>query len=247
MKEEVFIDIHTHRWPPEGPWSVCCVPPARLAEVLAARGGGVGGHPRFSSGVHPWQAADAGADGALALLEQWADDPRVAAIGECGLDKYAPAPLARQLDVFARQARLAERAGKPLVVHCVGRVAELLALRRRIRPAQAWVVHGFRGKPQLAEELLRAGCALSFGERFNPASVRATPLERLFVETDESALPIADIYARVAGAKGCLPADLARAGARLLSEAASPSPSRGGDVDYFIGKGNSKPPLGGWG
>ena len=34
MKEAVFIDIHTHRWPPEGPWSVCCVPPARLAEVL---------------------------------------------------------------------------------------------------------------------------------------------------------------------------------------------------------------------
>ena len=121
MKEEVFIDIHTHRWPPEGPWSVCCVPPARLAEVLAARGGGVGGHPRFSSGVHPWQAADAGADGALALLEQWADDPRVAAIGECGLDKYAPAPLARQLEVLERQAWLAERVGKPLVVHCVGR------------------------------------------------------------------------------------------------------------------------------
>ena len=124
MKEEVFIDIHTHRWPPEGPWSVCCVPPARLAEVLAARGGGVGGHPRFSSGVHPWQAADAGADGDLALLEQWADDPRVAAIGECGLDKYAPAPLARQLEVLERQAWLAERVGKPLVVHCVGRVAE---------------------------------------------------------------------------------------------------------------------------
>ena len=152
--EDVFIDIHTHRWPPEGPWSVCCVPPARLAEVLAARGGGVGGHPRFSSGVHPWQAADAGADGDLALLEQWADDPRVAAIGECGLDKYAPAPLARQLEVLERQAWLAERVGKPLVVHCVGRVAELVALRRSIRPAQAWVVHGFRGKPQLAGELL---------------------------------------------------------------------------------------------
>ena len=195
---------------------MCCVPPARLAEVLAARGGGVGGHPRFSAGVHPWQAADAGADGALALLEQWADDPRVAAIGECGLDKYAPAPLARQLEVLERQAWLAERVGKPLVVHCVGRVAELVALRRSIRPAQAWVVHGFRGKPQLAGELLGAGCALSFGERFNPASVRATPLERLFVETDESPLPIVEVYARVAGAKGCPPADLARAGARLL-------------------------------
>ena len=216
MKEDVFIDIHTHRWPPEGPWSVCCVPPARLAEVLAARGGGVGGHPRFSAGVHPWQAADAGADGDLALLEQWADDPRVAAIGECGLDKYAPAPLARQLEVFGRQAWLAERVGKPLVVHCVGRVAELVALRRSIRPAQAWVVHGFRGKPQLAGELLGAGCALSFGERFNPASVRATPLERLFVETDESPLPIVEVYARVAGAKGCPPAHLARAGVKLL-------------------------------
>lgn len=216
MTEGVFIDIHTHRWPPEGRWSVCCVPPEGLARALAGQAGVGHWHALVSSGVHPWRAAEEGADDALALLEQWADDPRLVAIGECGLDKYAPAPLARQLDVFARQARLAERAGKPLVVHCVGRVAELLALRRRIHPAQAWVVHGFRGKPPLAEELLRAGCALSFGERFNPASVRVTPLERLFVETDESALPIADIYARVAEAKECPPADLAGAGARLI-------------------------------
>ena len=75
-------------------------------------------------------------------------------------------------------------------------------------PSQKWIVHGFRGKPQLAGQLLKAGIDLSFGEKFNPESIQITPIERLFIETDESAMPIERIYEQIARIRGCKINDL---------------------------------------
>ena len=113
----------------------------------------------------------------------------------------ADAPLPLQETFFERQARLADEAGKPLVIHLVKAVDELLRARRRLVPRVPWVIHGFRGKAPLAQELLRHGFYLSFGERFQEAALAAVPLSRLFIETDESPLPVADIYARAARAR----------------------------------------------
>ena len=45
---------------------------------------------------------------------------------------------------------ISERLSKPLILHIVKAYPEIIALRKSLRPAQPWIIHGFRGKPQLA-------------------------------------------------------------------------------------------------
>ena len=92
---------------------------------------------------------------------------------------------------------------KPLIIHCVKAFDSIIALHKEYRPQQAWIIHGFRGKPQLAEQLTRAGLSLSLGEHFNEESARIILAEKLFIESDESKVPIEEIYARIAKARGC--------------------------------------------
>lgn len=128
--------------------------------------------------------------------------PRVLAVGEAGLDKLAAAPLSLQVTIFESQALLAEESGKPLIIHLVKAVDELLKLKRRLRPAVPWIIHGFRGKAALAEEYLRHGFHLSFGEHYQEAALRMVSPERLFLETDEATTPISLLYERAAEVRG---------------------------------------------
>jgi TatD DNase family protein len=76
-------------------------------------------------------------------------------------------------------------------------------LHKALNPKQSWIIHGFRGKPEMASQLTKAGMFISFGEKFNPESVQAIPVDRILVESDESAMPLAEIYLAIATAKGC--------------------------------------------
>ncbi len=159
----------------------------------------------YSAGVHPWETASLSSTevtARLAEVERLAALPEVVAVGEAGLDRLRGATLAGQTDVLVRQIELSERAGKPLILHVVKAFAEIMALRRRMKPAQPWIIHGFRGKPQLARQLLHGGFSLSLGERFNPDTAAVIPPDRLFAETDESLLPIEEIAARLPVAPG---------------------------------------------
>ena len=157
---------------------------------------------RISVGIHPWYInADWKND--LAAIAGFANESNVAAIGECGIDTLkSPAPVELQEDIFKAHIMLAEEVQKPLIIHCVKAYDRLIALRKVMKPQQAWILHGFRGKPQQAEQLIKAGLHISLGEKFNPDSARIIPADRLFIESDESSAAIADIYAAVACAKG---------------------------------------------
>ena len=64
-----------------------------------------------------------------------------------------------------------------------------------MRPQQQWIIHGFRGKPQQAQQLLDNGFQLSFGEHFNADSLAlAFHRHSLWLETDESTHSIEEIY-----------------------------------------------------
>ena len=108
--------------------------------------------------------------------------------------------MQRQRSLFVRQAGLAEELGKPLIIHCVRAWEELIACRKAIRPKQPWVIHGFRGKATLADQLLRQGFYLSLGYYFQPETARVAWPGRLFLETDEANVSIQVVYARVAEA-----------------------------------------------
>jgi TatD DNase family protein len=154
----------------------------------------------YSLGIHPWHIGTLTSvpDRVRRLLEH----PQVLAVGEAGIDKLMQTPLSVQMELFEQQARLAEQLGKPLIIHAVRAADELLRLKRQLTPRVAWIVHGFRGKPALAEQLLRHGFCLSFGEHYQAEALRITPIDALFVETDESEVPIGVLYERAAAVRG---------------------------------------------
>ena len=120
------------------------------------------------------------------------DNPNFLAIGECGLDNQCGTPLDIQLPAFCTALRTAAKMHLPVIVHCVGYWAEMMACVKAYYPIDEsgnWgvaIIHGYRKGPQLAEQLLRAGFSLSLGEKFNPDVARLVPSDRLWFETDES-------------------------------------------------------------
>lgn len=151
----------------------------------------------YSVGVHPWDTSAPDLDKKLALLNADGRLPEVVAIGEAGIDKLRGASVEVQTDVLRRHVLISEEVGKPLILHVVKAFPEIIKLKDELRPVQPWIVHGFRGKPELARELARHGFYISLGERFNPDSVAVIPRDRLLVETDESDCPIESIASRI--------------------------------------------------
>ena len=76
----------------------------------------------------------------------------------------------------------------------------ILHLKKRLKPTQAWIFHGFQKHPSIAKQCLEAGCYLSFGQALmdakghTTASFLQTPRNRLFLETDYSNYSISDLY-----------------------------------------------------
>lgn len=190
-----LVDIHAHRLPQmPGTAIVNRYPDAFAPEV----------GEWYSVGIHPWHIPETVTPAIrheMDILAFLAGHPQVLAIGEAGLDKLAGAPQAVQVEVFEYQARLSMELGKPLVIHLVKAVEELLKLIQQMQPVTPWIIHGFRGKAALAKEYLRHGFYLSFGEKYQEEALRITPSDRLFLETDESDVPIADLYSRAAQAR----------------------------------------------
>lgn len=118
------------------------------------------------------------------------------------MDRRWEIPLAQQEDAFRRHVSESEQAGKPLVIHCVKTLEEILRVRKEMQPVQPWVMHGFRGKPQQLQSLLSAGIYVSFGLHYNKESLVLCPLEMMFLETDDIAAPIEPLYKEVAQIKG---------------------------------------------
>ena len=164
----LITDIHTHRRAPAPGRIVNIDPSGPFAPLLPG--------PTHRAVPHPGPAARAEL---LGVVERLAACPAVVAIGETGLDKRRGPSPDIQIPLFRRHIELAEAVGKPLIVHCVGAWQELLVLPR---PRVMTIIHGFRGKPELARQLTAAGFFLSLGARYNPASEQFA----LFRESDMS-------------------------------------------------------------
>lgn len=139
----------------------------------------------YSAGIHPWWTARADVYALFEGLQQLLRHPAVVAVGECGIDRLRGADEAVQEQWFVRQVQLAEAADLPVTVHCVKAFDVLLRLHKELRPTTRWTIHGFRGKPALAAQLLATGFDLSFGRHFNAESYEMTPPERRHRESDE--------------------------------------------------------------
>lgn len=195
-------DIHTHRLSklPDIQLLSCCYKDVDSEQLNRA--------VHLSVGIHPWYLTEED----LYLQQEWVleklNDPRVLAIGEGGLDKLCSTPLKLQEEAFRWLIEISESHQLPLIIHNVKAGAEIIRLKKEYKPHSPWIIHGFRGKPQQANEYIRHGFYLSFGEKYSEASLREVPADRLFLETDESLIPIGQLYQRVAEFRGMTPGEL---------------------------------------
>lgn len=150
----------------------------------------------FSCGVHPWYSEDAQPQ--IEFLKEIIADQSIIAVGETGYDKLKGPDLNTQKHIFEQQALLSESLQKPLIIHCTKAWDELLASKKQIQPKQPWIIHGYRGKPQLTKQLLKHGFYFSIGIHFNPESLKQIPINHLFCETDDSDIAIEKVYEQIA-------------------------------------------------
>ena len=189
------IDIHTHQLPSvPGEAIVCCRPNAFYPQK----------DNWYSVGIHPWSLDDCDWKETVSKtkFESLVCHPQVLAIGETGLDRLIKTPLPQQMEALRYHTLVAEAVDKPLILHLVKSTAELLTLKKGLSPHVPWIIHGFRGKVQLALELVRHGLYLSFGANYQEEALKQTPANRLLLETDESNVPITDLYKKAALLRG---------------------------------------------
>ena len=191
-----FIDIHRHQPSGTDALEIISIDTADFASQILR-------HNYYSLGLHPWFIA--GQVDWFNKMTSALADPKLLAIGECGLDKIIAIDLPTQIEIFSRQIEFSEQTGKPLIIHCVKAFNELIQLKKTRKSASSWIIHGFNHKPAVAKQLLKHGCYLSFGKALlKPASnaeaaLAQTPIERIFLETDAAAdIPISAIYAAAA-------------------------------------------------
>lgn len=146
-------------------------------------------------GIQPNHVAEAQPGDWDEVVRLAESEPRVAAIGETGLDRYWDrAPFALQEDYFARHIELARRLGKPFVIHCREAEADVVKVLRaefdRHGPVRA-VMHSFSGDAATARACLEMGLHISFAGMVTYKTaqplrdvVKDVPLDRLLVETD---------------------------------------------------------------
>lgn len=204
----------------------CDVKSSRAAVSLAER------YPFVYAavGLHPEECGGCG-EAELLEIERLAGSPRVAAIGEIGLDYHWEENPSREVqqEIFRRQLALAERLDLPVIVHDRDAHGDSLAIVREF-PRVRGVFHCYSGSAEMAQELLKRGWYLGFdgpitykNARRAPEVAAITPLERMVVETDApylSPVPVRGrrndsrylphVIAKLAEWKGVTPEELAR-------------------------------------
>jgi TatD DNase family protein len=150
--------------------------------VLAA----VALHPNEAPVVADMQAA-------WAIIEKLAQEPRVRAIGETGLDYFRtePALRKRQQESFKWHIDLAKRTNKALVIHDRDSHDDVLSILLEVGAPEKTVFHCFSGDVEMAKICIDRGYILSFAGTMTfknaPAlrdALKLVPHDQLLVETD---------------------------------------------------------------
>src|SRR5882672_8064146 len=145
-----------------------------------------------SAGVHPDERRD-GREVELAELLGLAEDAKVVAIGETGLDYFrVEGNTDWQRDRFRTHIRAARACGKPLVIHTRSAAEDTIRLMREEGAGEAGgVMHCFTETWDVAQAALALGFHISFSGivTFKNAKdlkdvAQRVPLERMLIETD---------------------------------------------------------------
>lgn len=164
----------------------CDEPSSRASMALARRYDFV----YAAVGWHPHEAKD-WTDGSADLIREWAKDPKVAAIGEIGLDHHYDLEWKQtQQEVFEAQLCLAEELDLPVIVHDREAHGDCMEILRR-HPQVRGEFHCYSGSAEMAKEILSWGWYLGFngaitmqGARRALETIAMMPSDRMLLETD---------------------------------------------------------------
>jgi len=176
---DILVDIHTHH-PRQGV----------LSPTMA--------------GIHPWDA------------ERGLELPDFAScdiIGETGLDFACGVDINAQTILFREHLMAAQLLHKPVVLHVVRSFEPTLNILSEYSLSGV-VFHGFIGSMEQAKRAIDRGYYLSYGVRSlrsgrTLSAIRTTPLDRLFVESDDDPdIDLHELYRQVADVKDMTPQEL---------------------------------------
>lgn len=191
------FDIHTHK----KPISNEAIYNLRVEETMNTRDLS----RIFSAGIHPWDINETNMEKTLQSLHYNLKKKNCIALGECGIDKICGTDLAVQAKVFREQLNLAYQNNiKVLIIHCVKAYQEILEEKRNCPHDFIWILHAFNGSKPLMKQMSKHGFYFSLGTAlFKPQTkivqtAHAIPLERLFLETDDSNYSIETVYSKAA-------------------------------------------------
>ena len=126
----------------------------------------------------------------FSAYEQLAQSPKVIAIGECGLDYYRLEADTKEIqkDVFIQHIELANKLGKPLMLHIRNAYEDALEILKTHAKVKG-DVHFFAGSWDIAKQFLDLGFTLSFTGVVTfthdyDEVVRNTPIDMILSETD---------------------------------------------------------------
>lgn len=139
-------------------------------------------------GIHPTDKLESfEADKFESLIQ----NPKVVAIGECGLDFYhakKEADFERQKDLFLAQIEFAKKYDKPLMIHARNAYEELFEILKEFKGLRG-NIHFFAGSWKIAQKFLNLGLTLSFTGVITFTSdydevVKNMPMDKILSETD---------------------------------------------------------------
>jgi len=150
-------------------------------------------HPAY--GLHPY-FLDEHKPSHLAELEQWLDDEKPVAVGECGLDFYLKhLDKNKQIEFFNTQLKIALDHKLPVIIHSRKATEEVIQTIKKY-PGLRGMIHSYSGSLEQAKQLIDLGFYLSFGGAvtYDKATrirsiAQQLPLNALLIETDSPDQP----------------------------------------------------------
>lgn len=145
-----------------------------------------------SVGIHPHDVKNL-ADSDMDMLIKYAENDKVKAIGEIGLDYfYDNSPRDLQKKWFARQVEVAKQIKQPIIIHDRDAHKDCMDILRSENIQDiGGVFHCYSGSVEMAKEILDWGMYIAFGgsltfkKSVRPVEVaKYVPLDRILIETD---------------------------------------------------------------
>jgi TatD DNase family protein len=202
--QDQFIDIHSHRKSCRNfVFIIRNVFAEDMDNDLLSR------QDTYSLGLHPWHIQYGNTESLMRRVEQFAKYPKVLALGESGLDKKIDTSFDEQLKIFEQHIDISEKVKKPLIIHQVKSMNEILQVRKEKSAQIPWIFHGYSGNYETAKKIFDAGCYISIGHMLMNKNSRIFkefaqfPMDKVFFETDDKSFTVIELYQLAADFMDC--------------------------------------------